>query len=241
MKKFITLTACLLCALTVRAQWGSKKVKGNGNVTTENRTLGNYDGVAVAGFFDVELVSGTEGKLNLKGEENLLEYIETEIKDNVLKIKVRKGYNLRPSFNKTILITVPFKDISSVSLAGSGDVVSKAPIKADNFETKLAGSGDIILDVTAENVEASVAGSGDLRLKGKANNFEVKVAGSGDIYAFDLKAQNVEASVAGSGDVRVSCSGDLKARVSGSGDITYKGNPTRSDTKVSGSGDVSRG
>lgn len=241
MKKIITLTACLLCALTVSAQWGSKKIKGNGNVTTENRSVGTYDGVAVAGFFDVELVSGTEGKLSLKAEENLLEYIITEVKDNTLKIKTKKGYNLRPSFNKKVIITVPFKDINSVSLAGSGDVVSKATIKSDKFTTNLAGSGDITLDVDASSVKANVAGSGDVRLRGSANNFVVRVAGSGDIHAFDLKSQNVEASVSGSGDVRVNCSGDLKARVSGSGDITYKGNPNRSDTKVSGSGDISKG
>ena len=35
------------------------------------------------------------------------------------------------------------------------------------------------------------------------------------------------------------CNGKLKARVSGSGDISYSGNPTNKDTKVSGSGDIS--
>ena len=34
-------------------------------------------------------------------------------------------------------------------------------------------------------------------------------------------------------------SGELKVRVSGSGDVTYSGNPTNKDTKVSGSGSVS--
>jgi hypothetical protein len=30
----------------------------------------------------------------------------------------------------------------------------------------------------------------------------------------------------------------LKARVTGSGDIDYKGNPEKKDTKVTGSGDI---
>ena len=37
------------------------------------------------------LVDGTEGKLSIEGEENLLEYIKTEVKDGKLVIKVKKG------------------------------------------------------------------------------------------------------------------------------------------------------
>jgi hypothetical protein len=37
------------------------------------------------------------------------------------------------------------------------------------------------------------------------------------------------------GDTTIYCSDSLYARVSGSGDIDYKGNPTKKDVKVSGS------
>ena len=47
-----------------------------------------------------------------------------------------------------------------------------------------------------------------------------------------------EAEVNGSGDVEVYASKSLYARVSGSGDIDYKGNPANVDKKTSGSGDV---
>lgn len=68
---------------------------------------------------------------------------------------------------------------------------------------------------------------------------EAKVAGSGDFHGFDLEANHTEVSVAGSGDAEVVSKQSLKARVAGSGDIQYKGNPTKEDTKVSGSGSIS--
>jgi hypothetical protein len=37
----------------------------------------------------------------------------------------------------------------------------------------------------------------------------------------------------------VFCTENLKARVAGSGDINYKGNPKTKDTKTAGSGDIS--
>lgn len=219
--------------------WGGKKVKGNGNMTTETRNTGDYDGVKCAGSMDYILVAGTEGKIKLEGESNLIEYIITEIKGNDLIIKVEKGVNLSPSWNKTIKVTIPFKDISSVSLAGSGDLWSEDKITASNFNVSLAGSGDMTLNIEATSVEGSLAGSGDITLKGNTNDLSLRLAGSGDIHAFGLQANHTEASIAGSGDIEVVSNQSLKARVSGSGDIEYKGNPSKEDTKVSGSGKIS--
>jgi len=185
MNKSILLLAALMLTSVSHAQWwGNEKVKGNGNMTIETRTTGDYDGIKCAGSMDYILVAGTEGKIKIEGEENLLKHIITEVKGNNLIVKVEKGINLRPSWNKTIKITIPFKDISSVSLAGSGDLWNEDVIISNDFDVSLAGSGDVIINVQASSVEGSLAGSGDLTLKGKTNNLDINVAGSGDIHGF---------------------------------------------------------
>jgi Putative auto-transporter adhesin, head GIN domain len=240
MKKSILLLTAIMFATVSHAQWwGNKKVKGNGNMTIETRTTGDYDGIKCAGSMDFILVAGNEGQLKLEGEENLLKHIVTEIKGNALIVKVEKGINISPSWNKTIKITIPFKDISRVSLAGSGDLWNEDKITATNFDVSLAGSGDATLNIGASTVEGSLAGSGDLTLKGNTNNLTLKLAGSGDIHAFDLESNNTTVSIAGSGDAQVVSNESLKARVAGSGDIEYKGNPSKEDTKVAGSGSIS--
>ncbi len=237
MKKILTISLAF-CTIAATAQWG-KRVKGNGNVVTIERSVGDYDEVSSAGWFDIELVAGNEGELTLKGEENLLKYIKTEVKNGELIIKTERGVNLRPStWNKGILITVPVEEIRAVRLSGSGDVVSKTTLKSNTFKASISGSGDVTLTVEAESMKASISGSGDMELEGKTTDLDVSVSGSGDIKAFDLIADNVEASVAGSADLKVTANQMLKARVSGSGDITYKGNPSKIDSKSSGSGDI---
>ncbi|PCJ93230.1 MAG: DUF2807 domain-containing protein [Flavobacteriaceae bacterium] len=241
MKKTTLLGLALLMAATVTAQWG-KKIKGNGKVVTIERSVGDYDAVALAGWFDVDLVAGNEGEITLKGEENLLEYIKTEVKDGKLVIKVEKGVNLRPSnWRQGIHITVPIESINSATLSGSGDIVGKTTIRTNNFKTNISGSGDITLAVEATSVTATMSGSGDIRLNGKTNDLEVRISGSGDIEAYELEAEFVEVTVSGSADVQVTANQMLKARVSGSGDISYRGNPKKIDSKTSGSGDISKG
>lgn len=241
MKKLITLSLVLLASTQIHAQWWGKSVKGNGELETITRNVGDYDEISVAGFFDVTLVAGNEGEITIEGESNLLEYIETEVNGDRLTIKVKNKQNLKTSWGKDIKIRVPFRDLNQVSLSGSGEIMSTDVIKANNFRVSVSGSGDINLVVEASSTESRVTGSGDLVLRGSTRDHETSVTGSGDLEAGRFKADNVDAKVTGSGDIRVSCDKSIRARVTGSGDIEYVGNPTKQDTKVSGSGDISRG
>lgn len=239
MKKLIQLVACgvFLIGSAVNAQ---VKINGNGKVVSQTRTTSGYDAIKISGFFDVNLVTGQEGKITIKGEENILSSIIVEVADNALKIHVKKGINLRPGTGQKVEITIPFEKISELSLSGSGDIISKSPIKNDKFSAKLSGSGDIDLDVVTNSFDFNLSGSGDIKLKGNSDTLVIKLSGSGDIEAANLKSKNANITVSGSGDVKVNCNESLTARVSGSGDIKYIGNPEKRDVKISGSGSISK-
>ena len=235
------ISCALLTTSMTHAQWSSNaKIKGNGTVASEKRTTASYDAIAVAGFFDVELISGKEGKITIKGEENLLPYIKVEVVDQELKIFVEKNKYIIPNKGKQIIITVPFESINHVSLTGSGDVLTKNRIESKSFSVKLVGSGDINLNVETTDLEINLTGSGDLQLTGSTENLNSSLDGSGNIDASNLKAKNVRVTVSGSGDNTVLCSESLYARVSGSGDVEYKGDPKKKDIKVNGSGNISK-
>ncbi|RZJ52063.1 MAG: DUF2807 domain-containing protein [Flavobacterium sp.] len=241
MKKSVQLLVCsaFLLSLTANAQWSSNdKVKGNGKIVSETRNTSDYDGIKVSGSFDVDLVSGKEGNITIKGEENLLSYVKVEVEENTLKIYIQKNTSIRT--NKKIHVTVPFEKISELNLSGSGNIQTKNDIKNDKFTAKLSGSGNFNLAIDSNDIDLNVSGSGNVLLKGNATNFATKLSGSGDINALDLKSKNVDANVSGSGNTKVSCNENLTARVSGSGNIKYGGNPEKRDVKVSGSGNISK-
>ncbi|WP_299158699.1 head GIN domain-containing protein [uncultured Tenacibaculum sp.] len=237
MKKQLITAIIILLSLNVSAQswWNSKKVKGNGNVVTKTRSIGSFDKVSVGGSFDVNLVDGTEGKITIKGESNLLPYIETEVRNGKLKIKFKENTNIRTT--KRLVVTVPFERIEAVSLGGSGNISVQKRMKADDASFNIGGSGNITANVDANNVKASIGGSGNIKLKGKTDNFKCSIAGSGSVKAYDLDTNTLKASIAGSGSVQTSVSSKIKASVVGSGSVYYKGNP-KIDSNSIGSGDV---
>ena len=236
-KLFLKSTALLFIISLSFGCTYAQKVKGNGNSIKKTRNVGSFDGVAVAGSFDVYLVAGDEGKLDITVEENLESYLITEVSNGTLKIKWKNGVNIRTS-SKTE-VTVHFKSINSLAMAGSGDIEGKDIIKGNSLEVAVAGSGDIKVEMDVEELETAISGSGDIELSGSATEFEAAVSGSGDVDAYDLKVEKAELKISGSGSIGANVEKEIVARISGSGNIKYKGNPRIEDIKVSGSGNVS--
>ena len=240
MKKIITILVVIFATQIASAQWfGNKRVKGNGDVITKTFQTDDYDAIAVNNSLDVEIIKGTEGTIKVEAESNIMEHLEIFTKGDKLKVGVKNGVNI--STRKGIKVWVPVKKISSVSLAGSGDVFSDLVLRNNDFSLSVAGSGDIKLHTESKELNVSIAGSGDIQLKGRTENLNASVAGSGDIDAYSMKANNVDASVAGSGDISVFCNGgELSASIIGSGDLRYKGSTSNVKKSVIGSGDITK-
>jgi len=239
MKKLLFIFVLFLAGFTANAQSASK-LEGNGKIISQTRNTSDYDAIKISGSFDVDLVTGKEGKIALKGEENLLASVKVEVEGNTLNIYMQKNTSIRTSNGQKIEVTIPIEKITDLNLSGSGNIRSKDAIKNESFSAKLSGSGNFNLNLDTNSFQLNVSGSGNANVKGKADNFTTKLSGSGDIDAVNLNAKKVEATVSGSGNSRVTSTESITARVSGSGKIKYAGNPEKRDVKVSGSGNISK-
>lgn len=230
-------TLFFVSCIPTQAQWG-KKIKGDGNLTTENRKVADYDQISVNGNIDVVLVDGKEGNITLEGEKNILDNIELICKNKKLTIKSKDRVELRPSKGKDITIAVPVEQVSKLSLNGSGEIEGTFPLKSDTIKLHVNGSGDLEVVLNAMNVKASVTGSGDIKVSGKTDYFEAVVTGSGDINGDELIAYVCEGKVVGSGDIKFHAEEKLDAKIVGSGDIEINKTVKRVDKKIIGSGDI---
>ncbi len=235
---FASILTLLFVCTSLNAQNSNKKIKGNGKIITTDRSVSNFDKIGIAGSFDVQLNKGNEGEISIQADENLMEYIITEVKDGQLKIKPKKGYQLKST--KTIQITVSFNDIEEVSLAGSGDVSTSDAINASDLKLNLAGSGDMNLKVSTKNLICKIAGSGNISLNGITDEFSCSIAGSGNLNGYDLKATVASAKIAGSGNIKVNAVSEIHAKIAGSGNVYYTGNPDVEKSNTAGSGSLKK-
>ncbi|XHS78904.1 head GIN domain-containing protein [Burkholderiaceae bacterium UC74_6] len=236
---FLALTATALVAGAAQAHdwsWGNReRVKGSGEIVSETREPGAFDGVATSGDFKIVIRQSSSNKIEIKTDKNILPLIETKISGHTLEISVKRGYNISPSNTPQLLVDMP--QMRLVSIAGSGDVKVE-PMKTGAVEMSISGSGDLKFDsLQSERLGVSVSGSGDVSGSGKTGELKVSVAGSGDVKLRDMPADEAKVSIAGSGDVVVNAAKKLHVSVAGAGDVSYVGSPEIS-TSIAGSGKV---
>ena len=107
------------------------------------------------------------------------------------------------------------------------------------METDISGSGKIEFTGDVNDlVEIGISGSGRFLAVGSARSIKTTISGSGKVNAADLLVDRCDVRISGSGDVVVNVKSSLNASISGSGTVTYKGNPTEFNTHSSGSGTI---
>lgn len=214
---------------------GWNNIRGTGPVYSETRDVPTHRDISVAIPADVYIVQSPVRDLTIEAQANVLDAIETYVSGNELKIKLENGAGL--GRHETIKIYISSAYYNSIRLSGSVNLYSETPVITEYFDVSLSGSGLVDAIVIAETVRASISGSGEIRLEGTTLMQEFTVSGSGNIFAFNLLSETADISLSGSGDAEVSVSEYLKASISGSANIYYRGFPDI-DSRISGSGRV---
>lgn len=208
-------------------------IKGEGDVETRELNLQPFSRVEANGDFKVYITQGEPQKVEVKGEPNILDQLQTSVSNSTWEIEHSEC--VRRSKQVEVYITMP--QVQSLYLNGSGRIYSQNELTANELLVEVNGSGKIECDVTAAKVISRVTGSGEMALHGEAPIYSVNISGSGKSAAFGLQAENVTAQISGSGVAEVSAAEALAADITGSGIVYYLGSP-QVTTNISGSGKV---
>jgi hypothetical protein len=238
MKNLSQITAIALCLCISGCADGQfrKTVFGNGNVVKKERSTEPASGVKVATGIDVYLSQGDKQSLVVEADENLHEYIITEVKNDILNVYTEA--NIRDAERKRVYITL--RDINTVGTSSAGDVVGETPVRTEDLKLSASSAGDIKLEVYVKNIDANISSSGDVTLIGEADMIDASLSSAGDLYAFDLKVREAEVSVSSAGNAEIYVTDKLFARASSAGDVNYKGDPKNVDAHTSSAGGIHR-
>ena len=239
MRKLVA--AAVIAATAATSACSRDRTEDGGPTVARNYQIGNFDGIEVAGPYNVTVRTGTGPTVSARGSQKLIEHMVVEVKDGKLLIhsQRQKGwFRTNWHFRGKVDLAVTVPQLREATIAGSGDIAIDR-VAGDRFEGTVAGSGG--LDVAALEVQTlklAIAGSGAVKAAGgKAQSASYDIAGSGDIDAKGIQLQTAEVSIAGSGSVAANASGTADVSIVGSGDVEVTGGAKCTIDKA-GSGDV---
>jgi hypothetical protein len=193
------------------------------------------------------LVIGKEGKWfdwDWDGDEKVNVYITVVniegLSDLIGETKLTAAdLDLNVSGSGSMKVEVDASGELEADVSGSGDLEVKG--KCRSFNSDVSGSGSVKLDAAiAQRADFGVSGSGKIYASGTSESVKTSISGSGKVLAANLETNRCEVRISGSGNVEINVKNELDANISGSGSISYKGNPGKVNSHASGSGSVSK-
>ena len=238
MKNTILFTFVLFSLVSCRFI-GGKRIKGNGNIRTEERTVSSFDEVEVHGAIKLYVSQGDLRPVRIEADENLMQYVLVDQNGDRITVRTRSGFNLQSSEDMKVYVTSPV--YKRIDVSGACDILGETKIdQRQSMSLHVSGAGEINMDVHTPEVGAQISGSGTVRLKGETKKFDLDLSGAGKARCYDLLAEDTRVDISGAGDAEVYASEKLEADVSGAGNVSYKGNAPAVNQKVSGAGSVSK-
>ena len=242
----VLIFSILACTVTINNDWGDngETVRGSGTVVEETRAVSNVSGVELSMQGTLYITMGDSESLRIEAEDNLMEYIQTDVSMGKLAIKSRQGTDLRNTHPINYYLTVT--ELSSLVISSSGDIesddlqsdslsitisssgnVSIGGLDCTSLRVKISSSGNVdISELMADSINVDISSSGNLDIqKGQVQKQDINISSSGEYRARDLESVSADVVLTSSGEATIRVSEHLTGRLSSSGNINYIGNP----------------
>lgn len=191
-------------------------VRGDGDLSSEIREIDNFKKVDISGNFDVEINVGQSNRLEIIAESNLLKYIRSKTKNDILFISTKK--HLKPRKDLKVIISTEY--LEDIECSGVNNITANG-INSDKFTIDLSGAGSI-------------------NISGETKYLNIDVSGAADLMAKNLITDKVIIDVSGAANAEVYANKACYAEVSGAGNIELYGDADDVNYDISGAGSLTR-
>jgi hypothetical protein len=191
-------------------------VKGSGISQSEIRNVSDFKSIDASGIVNVEVSSQKDFSVEVQADDNLLQYIKTEVSGDTLKI-YSEG-RISPKTRITVKISMP--EIDGVEVSGV--------------------SNTVVSDVKGDSLKLEASGASKIKISGEAKSLESNASGASGIDAENLKVEDAEIEASGASNTTVSASNNVEAHASGASHIYYTGEPKDVSSSKSGASSIKK-
>lgn len=189
-------------------------VRGQGAITSEARDLASFHSIDNLIFADIFLSQGPQEDIILEAQPNILEIVRTQVVAGELRVFSDQCMDI----DTPVVLHIVIPEIRSLKLTGVGQILAE-----NDFELT--------------DLSAHLMGVGEINLRGNAESLDIRLIGVGTVKAFDLNTDRCKILLSGVGDAEVFVNTELDVTITGSGDVSYKGDPSIT-SNISGSGSI---
>lgn len=234
----VLITTYLIILFTTTSCFveGMTGIKGSKNVVSEERDISsNFETIKVQQGINLYLTQGNSTDISVEADDNIIDLLKTEVKNNELKIYFDK--NVYKAKARNVYLTT--RDISEIRTSSGAHVRSENTIEAKTLDLDSSSGSSIKIHVNANEVISETSSGATMKIQGKTGSFSASSSSGSSINASGLKTVDAYAKASSGANIDLNVSGKLTAKASSGGDIDYDGNPIDVNKDTSSGGSVS--
>ena len=211
--------------------------KGNGNITTQTRSISEkFDKIHVDSGIDLIVSQEDVTTVTVETDENIQSIITTKVENGVLIISSDSSYET----NRSPEVRVNLPLINSLKSSSGSTITSGNTLKSTSLTVISSTGSEIEIDVEADYISLESSSGSEITSTGKALKVETSSSSGSSINAGDLKANEVFAQTSSGSSTTVFPILSLKAKASSGSDVSYKNIPKNIEKEESSGGSVSK-
>lgn len=202
-------------------------VEGSGTIAAVERGVQGIDRIVLTGEGAIVVTFGEAETLKVVTDDNLLEYIETEVSGGTLQIRTRTGIDIAPT--ESVEYEIGVVGLEAVELGGAGSI-DIGSWSTDAATIKLIGAGDINVDeLVADDLVVDLPGVGTITIDGSVDEQDASISGVGEYRAGALRSRVGSIDASGATAATVWVTDTLDVAVRGPASVEYHGEPEIDD------------
>lgn len=202
--------------------------------------VGDFEGLFIGPNVNIVLVQDSLNKMVVKGGENLVNFITSDINDGILRIFNDNKCNFLRSYKKEVTVEVHYTDLSFLEFEGTKPLICQDIISGNNLTIVIRdGAGLLDLDLDYNNVNLTITnGWGNFDFSGTTATLIMNIRNNGFGSTYDLSVSNTIDVVSNTaGLLKINTEGaDCTLQLRSTGDMWYVGNPNSLNASQVGTG-----
>ncbi len=212
-------------------------ITGSGKVTTEKRTVANFDKVTVSQGLECEIIFSDKLEVIVEADDNIIHGIHTTVQNGTLDISSEYD-NYINVVSKKIIVYMP-KIVRLESTSGS-TLKSKNILISDNLTIKSSSGSSLEAAVEADKVTLESTSGSKQTVTGKALKVFTASSSGSHIDANKLLANEVFSQSTSGSYTSVHAALLLDGKASSGSAISYTNNPKEVRKEENSGGSVSK-
>ena len=218
---------------------GPPAIAGSGVSKEETRAVDAFHSLEAGNALQVNVTvtRGAKPGVNIKGDDNLVPFVESFVEDGKLVLRLKANSSISPKL--PLRAEVVAGELDEVKASGAARLEMKYGEKVDRFTADASGAAQVSVEgLESSQATATASGASQVMISGSAASLKVNSSGASRIKAESFAVEDADVSISGASRVTLRANKSVAGDLSGASQLELHGSPAKQTVSISGASQV---